>query len=246
MKKIGYLIGAFLLLFLNSEAVYASNCSYVEQSNLNKIAGKVDIKYEVKEEMSDPSESLDNVSLPNTYLELVILNITPEVYLNISNDYPDYEAKITDKVISYSDSSEGIYRMRWDNFNRITKFTIVIYSSNSTNCPDEKITTKTFVMPKENEYYRFSICAGSANKYCQQFITFEEPEESVVAKAIAEEQGYDIPGEESTEPVSQTTTNLLIPIVIGSVFAFILIVIVIVIVVKKKKSYDRRVRKNDF
>ncbi len=225
--------------------VKAASCSYTEQAQLNKIAGAVNVSYDVKEETLDPSLSLDNVSITNYYLELVIMNLSPEIYLNISNDLSG-AGQINNMIINYSDTNNGESRMRWDSNEKIAKFTIDVMSSASTSCPNDKITVKTFIMPKENEYFYYSICSGSNHKYCKQFIDFEEPSENELSKAL----GLD--GDDSEE--EQTITNeskvsltfIKSPIFIGATVGVIIVISIIVIISRRKNTKNRGNKKNEF
>lgn len=168
MKKIASIL--FAMIFCISNVKAASLCSYKETTELNKIASNVKATYELLEktihfEDKDATKEIFNIS---------IFNITENVYVIVKNNYNNME-----KTYTYADSKEGIVEFDWENSDKVTNFTIEVYSTSKTSCPHEKLKTTYLITPRFNEYSNREVCNENPDFYlCQKYVNFKEVDET--------------------------------------------------------------------
>ncbi len=160
MKKI--LLALFLVFSLNLKVNAASLCSYKEQTELNREAANVKATYEIKEINETDSEG------PITFevFEISILNITDNFYVQVRNDKTSEV-----KTFRKEDTTDGIAKFEWGDFDTLTNFTVQVYSTNATSCPNELYKTVYLTTPMFNPYSQRAICDEYSDlDVCQEFI----------------------------------------------------------------------------
>lgn len=168
MKKV-FSLTVFLLtcfLFLISQTK-ADSCSYKEQQALNKEASNVKINYEIVDRRNEIKD--ENIEINNYfYINIIISNLTDNLYINAKNDYDNKEVKYF-----YSDSENGSIFIKGLNIRKVINYSFEIYAN--TSCFNNKIITKKIKTPKYNsEFYNRGICINIPEyKYCQEFIDNE-------------------------------------------------------------------------
>ena len=167
MKKI--LLFIFVFFSINANVFAESKCSYTEQAELLNKAANVKANYEVKSEIlkfSDMEAEID-------YFNISVYNLTEDFYVTIKNDYDN-----SSKTFRFSDAKDGVIEYRWDNLEKVTNFTIEVFSSTETNCVSEKMKTLYVKTPRYNEYFNREICEELTDFYlCQKYITTSIPTE---------------------------------------------------------------------
>ena len=121
MKKI--LLFIFVFFSINANVFAESKCSYTEQAELLNKAANVKANYEVKSEIlkfSDMEAEID-------YFNISVYNLTEDFYVTIKNDYDN-----SSKTFRFSDAKDGVIEYRWDNLEKVTNFTIEVFSSTET------------------------------------------------------------------------------------------------------------------
>jgi len=205
MKKIITFI--MLMLFLNIEVSAASLCSYQEQSVINSKAANIKTSYEAVEELV----GTDEIGYYKQYFKISITNITEEFYVVMKND-------LTNEEIIYrnSDTTDNILTINWDNTEKVTNFTIQIYTSNKTSCPEEKYKTMYITLPRYNKYSERDVCVENPDFYlCQRFVTFEEIDDSEFVNQIVEYKQKENKIEEEKPIIEEE------PTIMDKVFEFI-------------------------
>lgn len=167
MKKIlAILIAIFLF---NMEVSAASLCSYKEQTEINQKAANVKVTYEVVTDIVH----FEDMDTTMDVFDISIFNITEDLYVIVKNNINDEE-----KVFTYNDTVDGVAKFRWTYADSVTNFTIQVYTTNKTSCPDEKFKTFYLTTPRYNEYYDVEVCQELSDFYlCQKFVTFSEIDE---------------------------------------------------------------------
>ena len=164
MKKFLIFLIAFLIFMGSPKA--ESVCSYQDQSALNKKAANISRNYTVEtktEKFSDWEEEVE-------YFNITILNITEDFYVTVSNDVDDIPL-----TYYYSDTKDGVLNVEWEDSDQVTSFTIQVYSSDKTNCPDELYKTLYLTTPRYNEFSNMAVCdEASEFSLCQRYVTFKE------------------------------------------------------------------------
>lgn len=198
MKKILTFLTVMFLFNINVSA--ASLCTYKEQTELNSKAANIKVSYEAMEETIGE----DDVYI-NNYFKISIINVTEDFYVVVKNNINKDE-----KTFTSSDAKDGLITFNWTNINEITNFTILVYTTNNTNCAHEKFKTIYLTTPRYNVYSDRDICYENSDFYlCQKYVTFAEIDDMEFLNKL---DNYLIgetnnKGEEPTKPVEIPITD---------------------------------------
>lgn len=199
MKK--FLTFLIVMFLFNINAKAASSCTYEEQTELNSKAANVKISYEIIEEKTEEEEIIHI----NRYFKVSIVNVTEDFYIVIKNSVNDEE-----KTFTKDDAQNGIITFNWTDTSEVTNFTAVVYTTNNTNCANEKYKTLYFTTPRYNEYSDRAICSELPDFYlCQEFVTFSEIDNMEFANKLDNyiNEENDNEKEDPTEPVETPITD---------------------------------------
>ena len=164
MKKI--LTFLTIMFSFNINVSAASLCSYQEQTELNSKAANIKVSYKI---IDDTIQFEDGASSMKVF-NIELLNITEDFYVVIKNDINKEE-----KIYYSSDAVNGVVSFKWDYAETVTNFTIQVYTTNKTNCADEKYKTFYLTTPRYNEFYNIETCQELTDFYlCQEYVTFAE------------------------------------------------------------------------
>ncbi len=234
MKKILIFLVALFSFGINVKA--ASMCDYQEQMELTQKASNVKFEYELEERV-DNSEQFP---LRYTVMKITILNVTDELYAVLKNDYDN--GKITFKS---SDAKDGIITYEWYNLDKVVNFTLDVYSSDQTGCPNESYKTFYKTTPRFNEFSNRAICEEYKDFYlCQRFVTFDEIDEDEFLTQIQNYTSGKI-NEEGKTPTEEKKESKMLDfikqykwIIVGGVVAIGGITATTIIIKNKKKQRD--------
>lgn len=201
-KLIFCLISLFSFAQVSSAA---SICTYKEQNELKQKASNIKASYEIdKKEVNGE----DGISIHYS-ININITNITEEFYVLLKNRENNIEIRFESK-----DLKDGIATYNWKNLVDVASFTIEVYSSSKTNCPNEKYRTSYITVPKYNEYSEREICNELTDlEVCKQFVNIKNiTEDSFLKQVYNKVNGID--GNSSTNKTdedgkNETKTNLL-------------------------------------
>lgn len=192
MKKIAGILLAVVLSVTNVNA--ASLCSYKETTELNKIASNVKATYE----MVEKTIHFDDKDATKEVVVISIFNITEKVYVVVKNNYD-----IIERTYTFKDTKEGIAEFEWENLDKVTNFTIEVYTTNKTNCPYERLKTTYLITPRFNEYFNREACNENPDFYlCQKYVNFKEVDETSFLNQLEnyKKGNIDDSGEKVEEP----------------------------------------------
>lgn len=197
-----------LTIFLFSANVSAASiCSYEEQATLNQKAANIKVKYDVVEDL----KGVDDLNYVEYYFNIFITNVTEEFYVVVKNDYNNEE-----KTYYSNDAVDGIITIKWENIHDVTNFTVLVYTSDNSSCPDEKYKTIYLTTPRYNTFSDLDICSENMDfTYCQKYVTFAEIDENEFFEKIA---GYFSQKENSDDKSSNDTEN---PTFFDKIFNFV-------------------------
>jgi len=205
MKKILTFLIVMFLFNINVSA--ASLCSYQEQTELNSKAANIKVSYEIVEETIEFEDGESSMKL----FKIEILNVTDEFYVLIKNDVTKDE-----KIYYSSDAKDGVITFDWDYAETVTNFTIQVYTTNNTNCAEEKYKTFYLTTPRYNEFYNIETCQELTDFYlCQEYVTFGEISREKFLTQINNYKNGDV-NNEGENPVEPTE-----PKVVDKIFEFI-------------------------
>lgn len=224
----------------------ASLCSYERQVELKKAASAVKLTYEEAQEEVDPDTygppdapvEGDGILYRN-YFKIKILNVTEDIYVKLENSYNEDV-----KYIRYEDTDEGVFSIDWKNTDEVVTFTYTVFTSNKTECVNEKLNSGMFTIPKYNRYHTAVMCKDIPDYYlCQKYITtnitFESFYENVSYYLEKNKKEEIYKEEKENENTIKTITNFIkdkkIFVVVASIL-FVGGVVTTVIVVKKRRS----------
>lgn len=174
MKKI--LVFLILMLTFNTSVSAASMCSSEEKVSLNRKVANIKAKYEVAE------ETIPTVDYPMIvqYINVSLTNITEEFYINVKSDDGNFNQNYF-----YDALNSGIINIRWDNLDEVVTFTIDVYTSNKTGCPNEKLKTLYLTIPRYNKLSENNQCVEYNDFYlCGEFVNFGEVSQETFDKEI--------------------------------------------------------------
>lgn len=211
MKKTRVLIFALMMFMIGGKYVYAV-CDATETNTLNSLAANVGRSYEIitkeltKEETSfEPPggitvEEYNNFLFEVDYFRIYITNITEELYVVVTNENTGEE-----RTFNYSDTDNGTAMFEEMVGTEIVNYTIEIYSSDITNCRDQRLYTQYLTTPMYNTASESSFCTGIEDFYmCHEYLSvdvdftnFMERTEEYRASHTNGEVEEDLPDEES-------------------------------------------------
>lgn len=230
MKKIKAFAFTFLLFFLSTN-VYAV-CDVTETNTLNSLATNVRISYEVvqveipmDENFNPPDgvsdEDMEDYVAYQDYFRFYISNVTEELYIVVTNQETNER-----RTYTYDDVVDGVITFDEVVGISITNYTIEVYSSSATNCPDSLLYTWYETTPMYNVFSESSLCVGIEEFYlCHEYLSVDTSFENFNQLVGEYRAGHiDDNGEEITEPVEDD----------GGFFEFIgdhLVVVIVVAVI---------------
>lgn len=255
MQRYLKIIFAFLIsvIFIDNISA-ASLCSTSEQAELRTAVSNVKVTNQEMEEELDPSmygfpdsgDETTEIDPPKiNYFDISVSNITEKFYIEVTNDYDDTVTRYNN-----SNSTDDIVTFSWRNINEVTNFTIKVYTSEDTGCPNELMRTITHKLPRLNEYYGYDLCNDAPEfNLCQKYVTFDYVEQAKFMDRINE---YLANKEQQDSNVNDDTDNndnlweRIKDFVVDNKYYFIgggvaLVIaagVAIVVIVKRKRSLD--------
>lgn len=188
MKK--NIVLLILLMSLWAFPVFGVTCEYSEKHRLNTEASHIKINYEVKTGVfNDPRLGCDGEGdechLEYDYLEVSILNMTDDFYVDITNNVN------SDHLIMYpADMDEnGIIKFNHNYVMDKATYTLKFFASTKSSCAGQLIKTYTKALPRKNMNAEEAICHDIPDAdICQTFVFFDEMEYSKFYKVATEEK----------------------------------------------------------
>ena len=180
MKKIRVLIFTLMLFLIGGKYVYAA-CDATEMNTLNSLAANVGKSYEIvtkeltqEETTFEPPggitvEEYDNFVFEVDYFRIYITNITEELYVVVTNENTGEK-----RTFNYSDTDNGTATFEEMVGTEIVNYTIEIYSSDVTNCRDQRLYTQYLTTPMYNTASESSFCTGIEDFYlCHEYLSVD-------------------------------------------------------------------------
>ncbi len=199
MKKILSFLVVMFLFNINVSA--ASLCDYTEQSELNSKAANVKVSYDIV----DSKVTFEDGNADIRIFRIQILNVTEDFYVVVKNDINKEE-----KTYYSTDAVDGVISFDWDYAETVTNFTIQVYTTNKTNCADEKYKTFYLTTPRYNEYSNIETCQELTDFYlCQEFVTFADISRDKFISQLESYRNGEVnnKGEEQEENENPTITD---------------------------------------
>jgi len=153
-------------------------CESKEMNELNSLAVKVKTSYEIikKEVVVDETfnppdglteEEMENYVPTENYFKIYISNVTEDLYVVVTNKNTDEE-----KTYTYSDAVNGTISFEVKESIEIVNYTIAVYSSDKTGCPNKKLHTLRITTPMYNNFSESKLCKGIEEFYlCHEYLT---------------------------------------------------------------------------
>ncbi len=245
MKRINIPALLLFMFILGLTNVYAE-CSTDDMSKIRSEAVQVKVSYEKTTRIMDSSEyhidgTNDDTDLGITeeYYKIYINNLTENLYITVYNNYTDKTDTYT-----YQDSDNGTISFDNNDILQLVKYTITVYSSSNTNCPDTQLYITDLTTPRYNYYYYDSVCNDAKDFYlCQEYLTIDFIDYTTFKKSVNDylEGLIDTNGEEVEKQVSVVKTSFWdkykIVIIVGGV---VIVGIGTILVIKKrgKKKHE--------
>jgi len=249
MKKFKGLL-LVLIVMLTNVVIVNATCETEEKNKLNSLAVNVKASYELVEEEVPLEEGFnypdgmteeDIKDFKNIVeiFKIYITNVTEELYVEVTNKTTKETKKYT-----YSEVVDGSIIIKQEVNLDINNYTIVVYSSDKTGCPDTKLHTLYLTTPAFNEYSQLKVCEGIEDFYlCHEYLSVEtsfEKFDELVAKykeGKISEDGEDTKDTPKEEPSFMDFIKENKGIIIGVTIGIVAIGgLVTVIIVKKQRS----------
>ena len=180
-----------LVFFLFTSNVEAA-CTNKEKLDVGAKAANIKHNYEIVQdtEQAEDGESTDE------YFKITILNISKEIYVEVSNDVNNQS-----RTYTYDDTDNGIITFNWEENEVKTNFTIKVYASDYSNCKGDLLKTIKFTTPHYNDFYNRAICADMTDFYlCQKYISTDNVDESMFISKIDSFKKGEINNEGEEQP----------------------------------------------
>ncbi len=177
MKKLKAFLFTLVLFFISSSYVYAV-CDATETNELNSLAVNVSVDYEAVTEEYVPDESfnppdgmtieeMENYVVTRDLFLIHISNITEDLYVTVENDVTGET-----NTYYYDDSENGVITIRQEDLTSITNYTVTVYSSDATNCPNTRLATHYLTTPMYNYLSEYDECEGAEDFYlCYEYLS---------------------------------------------------------------------------
>ena len=179
MSKIKYMMTSLFIFFTATSIVGAATCGYEEQAKLNNEIGKVVVNYEIKEAVVPDApipdaiigtEEADNYVATTEIIQVNILNITENIYVEVANDYNDDIL-----IFNYNDTVDGVVSFDWIDVDTVVNLTVTIKASDKTGCANSELWIIKKTLPRYNDYSDYSVCTIVPDYYlCQRYVTFSK------------------------------------------------------------------------
>lgn len=163
------------LCFIPNLVHAESACSYSEQVEINNIVANVRANYEVVEIYNGKTTTMGSANgfeeEVDSYIKafnIKIFNITPDVYVKISNDSNGNVA-----TFNYADTEDGTATFQTSEKSKLITYTIEVFS-NKYSCVGEMFRKFTITTPVYNHFSERYACKENPEfYYCQEFLTSE-------------------------------------------------------------------------
>ena len=147
----------------------------------------------------------------------------------------------------HKNSVNNIITFPWYTLNKVTNFTMEVYTTDNTGCKDEKYKTVYLTTPRYNTYANRAICEGNEElSICQEYVTFKEMSETDFIEKVIEETKIENTNNsdegENKENEKGLISNIITFVgdnIIYIAGAFVLFIIVIIIINRKKTKKQR-------
>lgn len=227
-KNILWKVVAILICFFIVDNVQAETCSTKELNNLKQLASNIKINYELYDDTYNENHTY--------YFNIFATNFGKEFYL-VDLDGQDFRYMETLE-------KDGIRNLRI--VKEGTDYSLVVYTSNETSCPNTKIVTKKVIIPYYNDYSKREECQGIEEfSLCQKYYDGYIESEEYFKEQVNKYKNGDIeePKEEKQSIVGQIITllsnNLVIVIPIAIVLTLIIVVVIMRIIKSRKRTKIR-------
>ncbi len=256
MKHLKYIVFSLIIFscfILNIKA----ECTYKEQANLNLLASKVKVAYEIIEvdngdfgipqpetdeesdnetEISDEiEENPEIVKLMDYGIKLTIRNITKDIYVIVKNKDTNET-----KTYFYNENNKGNVEQINNDANNTYDYEVSVYA-NINNCQAELLKTINITTPKFNDVSEYSMCDDfKTYTYCQQFIVSDLTVDEIIEKVDGysknkindeEQKSDDVKEKDDVSFYDKYTKEIWI-----TTGAIVLVGIVVTIILIKKKG----------
>ena len=223
MKKLMYLIFAFLgVLFLKIN-VYADTCPKDEMERLKYLANKVEFTYDYEWKIL---KKVDDVKYFYPVFNITANNLNSDLKVMIENDYlsGDYQ--------EFKNNGSNSSTLKGFNYGQQINVTIRAYTDNS--CSGQLITTKKVNLPYFNPYRFQEICENHLdNEYCAMFFDKNMSRELLLKKLNEMIKNDDVSNKEEDSKVTQNSYDY---IYIYIIISLTLIAIITIVLVRKFKN----------
>lgn len=228
MKNIRMLLILTILLCISSINYVYADCNSEELQKYKDMADNIRISYQYIE--NDNSESYDEKNL----FSFTVSNIPQEL-------------KVFESTLSYmfqNNDSEQFSSITKDNFSGGSNLKFIFYTTDSTNCPNQKIKVTSVDLPVYNEFSTDELCEGIEDfKYCHKTIDNKITYEGFKKNVLEYRQNLNNINNDETIQETNNNTNFesikriffekpIIPIL--SILLFI--TIIIIVIYNKKRS----------
>lgn len=227
-----------------------AECTAEESNKLSRLAVNVKANYEEAKKEATPDdnynppdgldiEDLEDMIGYHNIFKIYIQNITEELYVKVFNKQTNET-----NTYYYSDAVNGVITIEQEDLTRVTNYTITVYSSDKTNCPDSKLHTTYLTTPMFNTYSEFAQCEGVEEFYlCHEYLTVETVSfdkflqlVSDYRKGKIDEDGGDVKPEEPDKGFTDFIKDNKGIIITASIIIVAVGGLVTVIIVKKQRS----------
>lgn len=222
------LIAIVLCFFAISsiEDVSAESCSTKELNNLKQLAHNIKVTYDLYDDTYNENHLY--------YFNIAVTNFDKNFYFLDSDgqEFRYMENLEKDGVRDLRIVKEG------------TDYSLNVYTSNETNCPDTKIVTKKIEIPYYNDYSQRKECQGIEDfSLCQRYYDGYIESEKYFLEQVEKYKNGELPEEKIgknegvfAQIITFLSSHLIIVIPSAIVLLFIIIVVIRKIVKARKRT----------
>lgn len=250
MKKIEAFILALMIFFVGTNYVYAV-CDATETNTLNSLAANVGRSYEIitKELTADETlydipggltdEEAENFLFKVDFFKIYVTNITEELYVVVTNENTGEK-----KTFHYSDTDNGTASFEEEVGTEIVNYTIEVYSSDVTNCRDQRLYTLYLTTPMYNTASESSLCTGIEDFYmCHEYLSVAVDFTNFIERTEEYRASHNEEAPEEEVPEEETDGGFLAFVQDHIVWVVVIVVAVVAagglitfVVIKKQRS----------
>lgn len=212
-------------VFINIDVVNAESCSSKELNTLKQLASNIKFTYELHDDTYNEAHTY--------YFDIYATNFSKEFY------FKDLDGQ---KFMYMSTlEKDGIRELRIIREGFL--YSVDIYTSNATKCPNTKIMTKKMQIPYYNDYSQREECTGIEEfSLCQKYYDGYIPSDDYFLEQVNKYKNGEITKSNEEKGIIDIIVDFITGNLLLVIPAIIVLIVIIIVVITKIRKSKKRVK----